>query len=115
MKSHHAPRVPTAIELLHGATVEELLFVEQALAFRREAEAATVAAPHGKILAVAEDAVVDGSRRLLARVLEGLLQERAAAAEKKGPPNAAAPTAKPGADSMIAALAASSLRSARCR
>ena len=109
------PSAPAAADLLKGATIEELLFVEGALAFRREAEAAAVAAPHGKILAVAEDAVVAGSRKLLARTLQGLLQERAAAAEKKGPPNAAAPTAKPGAAAMTAGHATSSLRLAPSR
>ena len=61
----------------------EALVVEQALLFARELQHAAHAAPDGQVLAHAERTALTAGRELTRRVLEAVLQDQAAGAEKK--------------------------------
>lgn len=61
----------------------EALAVEQALLLARELQHAADAAPDGRVLAHAELTALTAGRELTRRILEAILQEQAAGAEKK--------------------------------
>jgi hypothetical protein len=71
----------------------ESILLEQALAMARELEAASDAAPDGRVLAIAEQAAVRSGRRLALAALEAALRRQAEAAEKRGAPAGTAPAA----------------------
>lgn len=75
----------------------ERLLAEQAVLQFRALRQACVAAPDGKVLAVAERLAVDQGREAMRRQLETALQQEAAEAEKKGARAEAAHAAKPSA------------------
>ena len=86
-------------QAVFAASPAEAEFLRRALEFRREAEAAGVAAAHGQIFDRLETAVVAGGRRLLRGALEELVQQRIDALEKKtlpcdGPAAAGRPRAR---------------------
>ena len=86
-------------QAVFAASAAEAEFLERALKFHREAEAAGVAAPHGHILHHLELAVLKGGRELLQGALQELTQQRIGALEKKtlpcdGPAAAGPPRAK---------------------
>jgi hypothetical protein len=64
---------------------QEALIVEQALAMYREMRSAAANAPDGQVLSIAESLAVSRGRDLTRRSLQAVLQEEAAASEKKGP------------------------------
>ena len=61
----------------------EALVVEQALLLARELHQVADAAPDGHVLAHAERTALTAGRELTRRVLEAVLQDQAAGAEKK--------------------------------
>ena len=63
---------------------QEALIVEQALAMYREMRNAAAAAPDGQVLSIAESLAIARGRELMRHSLEGVLQEEAREAEKKG-------------------------------
>lgn len=65
-------------------TPEERLMAEQAVLQYRALRDACAAAPHGKVLAIAERLAVDQGREAMRVQLETALQREAAEAEKKG-------------------------------
>lgn len=65
-------------------TAEERLMAEQAVLQYRALREACAAAPHGKVLAIAERLAVDQGREATRVQLETALQREAAEAEKKG-------------------------------
>ena len=73
-------RKQVLLELTEG---EEAL-VRQALAFHEELQQAARTAPHGKLLLNCETAVIRGGRELQRSLLERVVQEGLAEAEKKG-------------------------------
>jgi hypothetical protein len=71
----------------------ERLFVEQAIAMYREMERTCREAPHGHVLARAEQVAVTRGRELTRRGLETVLNAEANTVEKKGRRRGAAPSA----------------------
>ncbi len=71
----------------------QALLVEQALLLARQLEATADAAPDGQVLARVEALAVPAGRELARAAVEATLQAQAEAAEKKGRPGGAAPTA----------------------
>ena len=69
----------------------EALVVEQALALVRELKQTCQTAPHGQVLDKVERVAVAAGRELTRKALEAVLNQQAAAAEKKGRPAAPAP------------------------
>lgn len=69
-------------------SAEERLLAEQAVLEYRALRQACAAAPHGRVLAVAEQLAVSQGREAMRRTLETALQQDAAEAEKKGVPAA---------------------------
>ena len=67
-----------------GLSPEERLLAEQAVLEFRALRKACVEAPHGRVLAVAEQMAVSQGREAMRRTLETALQLEAAEAEKKG-------------------------------
>ena len=65
-------------------TPEERLIAEQAVLNFRTLNKACDEAPHGRVLAVAEDLAIDQGRELTRRTLEASLRRQAEEAEKKG-------------------------------
>jgi hypothetical protein len=94
-------------------TPEERLLAEQAVLQYRALREACVAAPHGKVLAIAERLAVDQGREAMRRQLETALQQEAAEAEKKGAQAAAARAVTCSARTADASGAKSSRRRAR--
>ena len=82
-------RKQVVLELNEG---EETL-VRQTLAFHEELQQAARTAPHGKLLLNCETAVIRGGRELQRSLLERVVQEGLAEAEKKGRRSASAPAA----------------------
>lgn len=72
-----------ALELRIDDPVEALI-VEQALAMARELKRTCQRAPHGQVLAAAEQVAVAQGRELTRRSLEAVLQAERADVEKKG-------------------------------
>ena len=73
------------------------LLAEQAIAFAKELEAATQAAPDGHLLARAEDVALCKGQDLLRQALAAALQQQIAQGEKKGPLPGPVPVDKPNA------------------
>lgn len=73
-------RKQVTLELTEG---EETL-VRQALAFHEELQHVARTAPHGKLLLNCETAVLSGGRELQRSLLERVVQDGLAEAEKKG-------------------------------
>jgi hypothetical protein len=71
----------------------QALLVEQALVLAHQLEATADAAPDGQVLARVEALAVPAARELARQAVQTTLQTQAEAAEKKGRPPAAAPTA----------------------
>ena len=68
----------------------ETLLVEQARLLARQLQQVADQAPHGHVLAAVEAAAVPAARALARTAVEALLQQHAAAAEKRGHRTAAA-------------------------
>lgn len=94
-------------------TAEERLMAEQAVLQYRTLREACVAAPHGKVLAIAERLAVDQGREAMRMQLETALQREAAEAEKKGARVEPAHTARPSAPTAAAKRGTSSRRRGR--
>jgi hypothetical protein len=77
----------------HADTPLQALLLEQALLLAKQLEQAADAAPDGQVLARVEALAVPAARELARRAVQAALQAQAEAAEKKGRPAAAAPTA----------------------
>lgn len=73
----------------------EALVVEHALALARQLKQTCRGAPDGQVLARAERLAVDRGRQLTRAALEAVLNEQAAAVEKKGLPGGPAPAGVP--------------------
>jgi hypothetical protein len=73
----------------------EALVVEQALALVRQLKQTCQSAPHGQVLAQAELVALAQGRELTRQALEAVLNQQAAAAEKKGPRGGPARAAAP--------------------
>jgi hypothetical protein len=71
----------------------QALVVEQALLLATQLEQAAHDAPDGQVLARVEALAVPAARELARQAVQATLQAQAQAAEKKGRPAAAAPTA----------------------
>jgi hypothetical protein len=84
---------PLAIRLTDPV---EALVVEQALALVRELQQTCQSAPHGQVLAQAEILALTRGRELTRRALESVLNQQAAAVEKKGRRVEPAPAKAPG-------------------
>jgi len=69
----------------------ERLVLEQAIAFFTQMRQVAHDAPDGAVLAACERVALDGGRAPLRHTLAAAVQARAAAAEQKGGPPAAAP------------------------
>lgn len=65
-------------------TEAEEILVRQTLAFHEEVQRVARAAPPGKLLLNCETAILGGGRELQRSLLERVVQEGLAAAEKKG-------------------------------
>ena len=72
----------------------EALIVEQARVMARELKRTCRSAPHGQVLAAAEQVAVAQGRELARRSLEAVVQAEQAEAEKKGVPAGPAPAAE---------------------
>jgi hypothetical protein len=72
-------------------TPEERLVAEQAVLNLRALNKVCDAAPHGRVLAVAEDFAMNQGRELIRRTLEASLKRQAGEVEKKGRRPDAAP------------------------
>ena len=77
----------------HAETPLQALLVEQALLLARQLEQTAADAPDGQVLARVEALAVPAARELARQAVQATLQAQAHAAEKKGPPPAAAPAA----------------------
>lgn len=84
-----------ALELRIDDPVEALV-VEQALAMARELKRTCQRAPHGHVLAAAEQAAVVQGRELTRRSLEAVFEAERADVEKKGAAAGPAPAADRG-------------------
>ena len=71
----------------------EFLAAECAVALVRELEALADAAPDGEVLAVVEEAAVDGGRRFVRDRVQDVLDAQAAGLDKKGDAGGPAPAA----------------------
>lgn len=71
----------------------DALMVEQALVMSRELKRSCQSAPHGQVLAAAEQVAVAQARELARRGLEAALTAQRDEVEKKGAAAAAAPVA----------------------
>jgi hypothetical protein len=71
----------------------QALVLERALLLAQQLEKAADAAPDGQVLAQVEALAVPAARELARQAVQATLQAQAQAAEKKGRPAAAAPTA----------------------
>jgi hypothetical protein len=71
----------------------QALLVEQALLLAQQLEQAAHEAPDGQVLARVEALAVPAARELARQAVQATLQAQAEAAEKKGRPAAAVPTA----------------------
>lgn len=94
-------------------TADERLMAEQAVLQYRALRQACVAAPQGKVLAIAERLAVDHGREAMRVQLETALQREAAEAEKKGARAAPARSANCSAPTAGAKPARSSRRRVR--
>lgn len=80
---------------LHVTDPLEALVVEQALALVRELQQTCQATPHGQVLAQAELVALTRGRELTRQALEAVLNQQAAAVEKKGRRGGPAPAKAP--------------------
>jgi hypothetical protein len=72
--------------------LNERVFLEQALEFFRNLRSTCEAAPHGQVLAQAEQAALLGGRELIRQGFQTLLNEQGHAVQKKGRPKEPART-----------------------
>lgn len=73
----------------------ERLAVEQAVAFVRQLHHLAAIAPDGTVLAACEQSALTDGRALVRNTLAAAVQQRVAAAERKGGPPASAPRRTP--------------------
>jgi hypothetical protein len=79
----------------HADTPVQALILEQALLLAKQLESTAAAAPDGSVLCRVEAVALPAGRELLRQAVQAVLQDQAAAAEKKGRPAASAPADAP--------------------